>query len=521
MRIFCVAHVCLLPFCLFSQNPPAPEKESPVISAIPTESTPSAEIPTSVVEAKPVEPAPIVEVKPAEPAPIAETKPAQPAPIVEVKPVEPVPVAEVKPAQPAPIVEVKAAEPAPVAEVKPAQPAPIAIEIKPEELLEKKESPPEEVPSARIPLLLPVIEPKPVQAKPAEKATPPAAETKPAPAKPLEPKKPAKKKPTKTPAKKPARAHRKPKPVHKKPITTPPARLPLFLPLPAIQPKSQPSNPNKASIPKLNKTYYPIPKRLTLSHNTGFGENSGVYQGSNYTTFGVLLASDYTAGAFFPLIDLRANRFDNDTYAFNIGAGGRYILANNFCEILGFNMFYDWRQGALNEYNQLSLGLEILGRRWDFRANGYFPVGAKTYQLTCNYQYEGGYEITHQRHEITTYGFNAEVGWLAVASKNFLFYTAAGPYYLTRNSCCFEPIRGGRVRVRPQYKDYIALDASYSYDSNFNSIWELTFIIYLPLYQITNQNERPCRLTDRQIYQPIERFEIMPLGNRSCWQTNY
>jgi hypothetical protein len=504
MRALCFIAFCLLPLGLFPEGLPAPEKESPAISVTPKEPTPSIEPPT----------------------PIAETKPTEARePLPEIKPVEPTPLVEVKPEEPQP--------PLPLAEAKPAEP-PAMEETKPEI----------EIPSARIPLLLPVIEPKPVQPKPVEKAPPPPpiapppappeptavkpvektpVESKAAPAKPLEPK-PAKKKQTKTPAKKPKRPHRKPKPIHKPPMTTPPARLPLFIPMPSLLHHSKeptPPNPNKPSPPKFNKIHYPIPKRLTLSHNTGYGEHSGVYQGSNYTTFGVLLASDYTAGAFFPLIDLRANRFDNDTYAFNIGAGGRYILANHFCEILGFNMFYDWRQGSLNEYNQLSLGLEILGRRWDFRANGYFPVGAKKYQLTCNYQYEGGYEITHQRHEITTYGFNAEVGYLAVASKNFLFYTAAGPYYLTRNSCCFEPIRGGRVRVRPQYKDYIALDASYSYDSNFNSVWELTFIVYLPLYQITNQNERPCRLTDRQIYQPIERFEIMPLGNRSCWQTNF
>lgn len=488
MRTFCAIAFYLLQLGLFSQETPSPEKEIPSFAATPAESAPSKETPPSN---------PVVDAKPAESSPLVETKPMEP-PVAEVKPIEPAPVAELK------SVEIPSQEP----------PSPSVVESKPKEL------PAAEIPSARIPLLLPVIEPKPVQTKPAEKKPPPAVEAKPAPAKPLTPKS-AKKKPSKTPPKA-SRLHRKPRPAYKKPVTTPPARFPLFVPLPILQnnPKASSEEP-KPPAPKANKIHYPIPKRLTLSHNTGYGENSGIYQGSSYTTFGVFLASDYTAGSFFPLIDLRANRFDNDSYAFNIGAGGRYILANNFCEILGFNVYYDWRQGCLNEYNQLGLGLEILGRRWDFRANGYFPVGAKTYQLTCTYQYDGGYEITNQRHEITTYGFNAEVGWLAIASKNFLFYTAAGPYYLTRNSRCFEPIRGGRVRVRPQYKDYIALDASYAYDSNFNSVWELTFIIYLPLYQITNQNERPCRLTDRQIYQPIERFEIMPLGNRSCWQTNY
>jgi hypothetical protein len=274
-----------------------------------------------------------------------------------------------------------------------------------------------------------------------------------------------------------------------------------------------------------NKIRYPIPKRVTLSHNTGYGEDGGIGYGTDYTTLGLFLAPDYSIGSLYPLLDLRAHRFDNDTYAADFGVGGRYVPApNTFCEILGFNVFYDWRQGFLNQYNQLGVGLEILGKRWDFRANGYFPVGAKQFKFTCTFDdYTGGYYIINEKREITTYGFNAEVGWLAVASKNFLLYTAAGPYYLTRKSCCFdfESILGGRIRARPQYRDYIALDVSFSHDSTFNTIWETTIIVYLPLYQISNQNERPCRLTDRQIYQPIERFEIMSLGKRSCWTQNF
>jgi hypothetical protein len=253
------------------------------------------------------------------------------------------------------------------------------------------------------------------------------------------------------------------------------------------------------------KMRWPTLKRMIISHNGGYGDDEGFGYGTDYSTLGLFLAPDYTVGSFYPFLDLRAHRFDNDTYAFNVGVGGRYIPApNTFCEIIGFNLFYDWRQGFLNEYNQFGVGVEVLGKRWDFRANGYFPVGAKTFKSTCVFD-------------------DYEVGWLAIASKNFLLYTAAGPYYLTRKSCCFnfEPIRGGRIRVRPQYKDYFAVDVSVTHDSTFNTVWQTVFIVSLPFYQMANQNEKPCRLTDRQIYQPIEREEIMSLGLRSCWQQNF
>ena len=281
--------------------------------------------------------------------------------------------------------------------------------------------------------------------------------------------------------------------------------------------------PPSPEITKGKKIAVPTPKRLILSHNAGYCDDSGPKWGNDYSTLGIFLASDYSIGSFYPLIDLRAHRFDNDSYALNVGIGGRYVPGRqNFCEMLGFNLFYDWRQGYLDEYNQFGVGFEILGKRWDFRANGYFPVGRKKYRMTCVFdQYVGNYVITEKKYEATTYGYNLEVGWLTIDSKNFLLYTAAGPYYLTSKSCCFKSTIGGKIRMRPQYKDYLALDVSYYRDCNSHSIWETTFILSLPLYQITNQNERPCRLTDRQIYQPIERLEIMTLGKRCCWTQNY
>ena len=79
------------------------------------------------------------------------------------------------------------------------------------------------------------------------------------------------------------------------------------------------------------------------------------------------------------------------------------------------------------------------------------------------------------------------------------------------------------ARIRPQYKDYVALDMSVSYDKSFKTVYEAAVIVYLPLYQISSKKSRkaPCGITDRQVYQPIERFEIMPLGKNCCWKTNF
>jgi hypothetical protein len=269
---------------------------------------------------------------------------------------------------------------------------------------------------------------------------------------------------------------------------------------------------------------WPTPKRSYLSHVDGVGDQAGISYGTDYSTLEVMLAPDYRVGKFMYLIDLKAHRFDNNSYAANGGVGFRYVPdKNSFCELLGANAYYDWRQGFIGDYHQIGVGLEVLGRRWDLRANGYIPLGEAQNLNVCNYHYPGGYEITSSDCEYATYGFNAEVGWLAVRGKNFLLYTATGPYFLTRSTCCFEPMRGFEFRIRPQFRDYVAVEGKVSWDSVYKWVYQTEFIISLPLYQINHRKgkQRPCGISERQIYQPVERFEIIPLGRKQCWSQNF
>ena len=98
---------------------------------------------------------------------------------------------------------------------------------------------------------------------------------------------------------------------------------------------------------------YPIPKRLTLRHVEGVGE--GVSYGTDYSTLAILSSPEYREGHVLPMIDLRGHRFDNGMFAANIGVIGRYIPSaeNTFCEMLGFNAYFDWREGFKMNYQQL------------------------------------------------------------------------------------------------------------------------------------------------------------------------
>ena len=261
------------------------------------------------------------------------------------------------------------------------------------------------------------------------------------------------------------------------------------------------------------------PKRFTLRHVKGWG--AGVSYGTNYTTAAMMIAPDYRVGRILPIVDVRGHRFDNDTYAANIGIAGRYIPSpDTFCQILGMNLFYDWRQGRKGNYQQIGLGLEMLGKRWDLRANGYAPISRTQYKTKCTFHYPGDFFAIHRDCEFISYGLNGEVGYYLVRNESFLFYAATGPYFLVRK--CHDSTLGWEFRIRPQYKDSFALDFSVSHDHVFQTVYQAQIIFYLPLYKLSKKlNKRPCGLSDQQIYQPIERFEVMPLGRRSCWQRNF
>lgn len=293
--------------------------------------------------------------------------------------------------------------------------------------------------------------------------------------------------------------------------------VPLFKSLFSKRDPADPPEPGAG----YSQYYYPSIQRIDLRHVQGSGEGIGF--GTDYSTLAFLLAPTYRLGYTLPMIDLRLHRFDNNTYAGNAGLAFRYLPKDTFCAMLGFNVFYDFRQGvkATHFYNEIGCGVEVLGKRWDFRANVYFPIGRNQHRTTCVTHYEGGFFAEHRRCEGVSYAYNAEVGYQFTKEQPFLFYAAIGPYYLARK--CNDETFGGKFRIRPQFKDYFALDLSVSYDQVFHTVYQGEIIISLPLYQIRSRKNKhgPCGMSDRKVYQPIIRFEVTPLGRRSCWHTNF
>ena len=116
----------------------------------------------------------------------------------------------------------------------------------------------------------------------------------------------------------------------------------------------------------------PRPELIRLRHieSKGLGYNKG------YSSLDAFLTYPKWSGDFLPFVDLRGHVFNDGKTAANAGWGFRY-LSEPKKRVFGLNFYYDYRDASKKSYRQVSAGLEALGITWDFRMNGYLPVGGK------------------------------------------------------------------------------------------------------------------------------------------------
>ena len=271
-----------------------------------------------------------------------------------------------------------------------------------------------------------------------------------------------------------------------------------------------------AAVPRRVNPYF-IPKWLQAGHSEGKGVGYDV----GYTKVVAVLGPEYRIGSFLPLLQVGGLVFDDGKAAATVGLLGRY-LPNSFCEIFGLDLFYDFRQGRLGNFNQLSGGIEVLGRRWEFHSMASFLINKSSHSRTHRFdRYDGPYHAQVKDVEVALNHVDVDVGYYPVYFKNFQIYASVGPYYLydrfgTR-------AWGGKALVRPQYRDSISVELSVSHDHLFDTVYEVNVVLSLPLYTFSSalKNKKgPGGIPNRQIYQPVDPM-IRLGGCRCCWNANF
>jgi hypothetical protein len=244
-------------------------------------------------------------------------------------------------------------------------------------------------------------------------------------------------------------------------------------------------------------------------------ESGGIGYENGYTTLEAFFASDPSHWVVTPFLDGRAHIFDNGKWAANVGIGVRALWGNR---AYGINSYYDYRNAGRFHANQIGLGLETLGQLFDFRINGYLPVGTKTsspYDIAFGF-FSGHYMFLSQKVQSAMKGADAEFGFHFGKSKSCDFYTAVGPYYFIGEAA--PATWGGKARIAGTFKDLLTLEISDSYDRTFHNNLQGQIALSFSFGPKSKVKERgrTCKianiLNDRML-QPVNRQEIIVVDN--------
>lgn len=242
-------------------------------------------------------------------------------------------------------------------------------------------------------------------------------------------------------------------------------------------------------------------------------EGRGIGYTNGYTTLEAFLAAPPELWPVMPFMDVRGHVFDNGKLAANAGLGLRGLAWNR---VFGTSIYYDYRNTKKQNYNQVSFGLETLGKWVDARVNGYFPVGTQIsspYNLQFD-RFSGNSIFVSQKFQYALTGANGELGVHLPSYKDFNFYTAAGPYYLIGK--IGTGIWGGEIRLNGNFKNYVTLEVSYSYDTTFKNIVQGQIGFNIPFGPKSREKKgdtRSCsqrNMLNTRMLQPVTKNEIIP-----------
>jgi hypothetical protein len=245
-------------------------------------------------------------------------------------------------------------------------------------------------------------------------------------------------------------------------------------------------------------------------------ESGGVGYNKGYTTLEGFFASNLERWDIIPFLDLRGHVFDDGYFAANAGIGYRQIVGHR---IYGLNAYYDARNTQSLFYSQMGLGFETLGKFWDFRANGYLPVG-KQMATIGNPQFEqfsGNQMLISQSYQFSMKGADAELGFPFLPYKWATLYAAVGPYYYIGE--IGSSTLGGKIRLNIGLGRYFAVEFSNSYDAMFHNNFQVQITLALPLgkksFDSKKMNNHQCSVDvpRSRILEPVERDEIIVVGN--------
>ncbi len=156
----------------------------------------------------------------------------------------------------------------------------------------------------------------------------------------------------------------------------------------------------------------------------------------------------------------------------------------------------------------------MLGRAWEFHANGYIPLGNKDWKIRGwadefgNYDYvqfrgHNQYDAVFVYHVETGPGADAELGRTLFKIKNILVKGLINGYYFHMNKNT--DLRGGGATIAVQPNTYLEITANGSYDNYLHT--QATLGVQVSLFDLFSNDNKTINDQDlhRRLFEPVQR----------------
>ncbi|MCP2731703.1 right-handed parallel beta-helix repeat-containing protein [Limnofasciculus baicalensis] len=227
-------------------------------------------------------------------------------------------------------------------------------------------------------------------------------------------------------------------------------------------------------------------------------EGAGYEEG--FTSFEGFLPLFQTPGKNLTFVEGRLLLQNNGDLGGNVVLGQRFFDESSH-RVYGGYIAYDNRDTSKNSFNQLGVGFETLGENWDFRINGYLPIGDNR-QLSSEsfpsiFGFQGNALLLNRtrQFESAATGFDAEFGGKIARLGKGTLRGYGGVYYI--NAAGDDSALGvkGRLEIRPT--DNLNLNLSIQNDRIFDTRVVASLGITFPGTSARGNNEDKPKGLDR------------------------